>query len=134
MFLPPPPPPTTPTLLQWGYLIWKLAKILWGQNFFLHLWRNKPLWGELKFYGGSNICYYTFIISFVYHPEKWSVSLMNSFRKCECIKSCYLPISSNLLKKSFRKTSIFVLIKTAVRKSALFAESFSKYINPEFKP
>ena len=30
---------------------WKFAKIWWGQNFFLHLWRDKLLWG-------SNIYYY----------------------------------------------------------------------------
>ena len=36
-------------------LIWKFAKILWGQNFFLHLWGDKPLWGELKLHGGSNM-------------------------------------------------------------------------------
>ena len=36
-----------------GVLIWKCAKILWGQNFnfFLHLWGDKPVWEELKIYG-----------------------------------------------------------------------------------
>ena len=28
---------------QWRDLIWKFAKILWGQNFFLDLWGDKPL-------------------------------------------------------------------------------------------
>ena len=46
--------------------------------------------------------------------EKWKVSFKNFFRKCEYIRSCYLPISSNLLKKSFRKTSLFVLTVTGV--------------------
>ena len=50
--------------LSWGDLISKFAKILWGQKFFLHLWGDKPLWEELKLYGGSNICYYTSTISF----------------------------------------------------------------------
>ena len=45
------------------------------------------------------------------HPEKSSVSVKNIFRKCECISSCYLPISSNLLKNSLRKTSLFVLFE-----------------------
>ena len=40
----PPPPPK----------VWKFAKVLWGQNFFLDLWGDKPLWGELKLYVGSN--------------------------------------------------------------------------------
>ena len=48
------------------------------------------------------------------HPEKWSVSFKNFFRKCECIRSCYLLISSNILKKSFRKTSLFLLTVTGV--------------------
>ena len=26
----------------------KFAKTLWWQNFFLHLWQDKPLWVELK--------------------------------------------------------------------------------------
>ena len=36
---------------------------------------------------------------------------MNFFQKCECIRSCYLLTSSNLLKKSSRKTSFFVMEK-----------------------
>ena len=35
-----------------GDLIRKFAKILWCQNFFLHLWEDKPLWVELKTNGG----------------------------------------------------------------------------------
>ena len=46
---------------------------------------------------------------------------MNFFRKCECFMSCYLPTSSNLLKKSFRKTSLFALTKTIVMTSVLLA-------------
>ena len=79
--------------------------------------------GELKLYGGSNSCYYTFIISFIQkqlQPAKF-------FRKCECIRSCYLPTSSNLLKKSFRKTSLFVLTKTAVMEKVLSQPDMSSY-------
>ena len=58
---------------------------------------------------GRNICFHYFIsLERVRHPEKWSLSLINFFRKCECIRSWFLPISSNLLKRSFRKTSLFV--------------------------
>ena len=32
--------------------IWKFAKILWRKIFFLHFWIDKPLWVELKIYGG----------------------------------------------------------------------------------
>ena len=53
--------------------------------------------GELKLYEGRNIYYYN--------------SVKNFFRKCECIGSCYVPISSNLLKTSLRNTSLFVLFE-----------------------
>ena len=52
---------------------------------------------------------------------------MNFFRKCECIRSYYLRTSSNLLKKSFRKTSRFVLTKTAVMEKVLFQPHISSY-------
>ena len=50
--------------LQWRDLNWNFTKILWGQKFFLHLRGDKPLSGELKLYGRSNIYYYTFIYTF----------------------------------------------------------------------
>ena len=53
-----------PPLLKWGDLILKFAKILRGQNLFLHLWGDECR-GELKLYEGSNIYYYTLIISFL---------------------------------------------------------------------
>ena len=52
----------TPIIM--GGLNLKIAKILWGQKFLLDLWGNKPVWGELKLYVGSNISYHNFIISF----------------------------------------------------------------------
>ena len=74
--------------------------------------------GELKLFGGSNICYYSFIISIFSETATTQKSevffFVNFFRKCECIRNCYLVTSSNLLKKSVRKTSLFVLTKTAV--------------------
>ena len=39
---------------------------------------------------------------------------MNFFRKYECTRSCQLPISSNLLKKCFRKTKLTMLTKATV--------------------
>ena len=41
-----------PIAMVGGDLIWKFAKILWWQNFFLHLWHGKPLWVKLKTNGG----------------------------------------------------------------------------------
>ena len=60
-----------------------------------------PLW-QLWWYLILHFHYFIFFRN-SQHPEKWSVSFKNLFRKYECI-SCYLPISSNLLKGSFRKT------------------------------
>ena len=71
--------------------------------------------GGVKIIRGSNIYYYSFIITFLLQHTtpgqmKW-VFFQNFFRKCECIMSCCLPISSNLFKKSLRKTSFFVLLE-----------------------
>ena len=57
------------------------------------------------------------------HPEKWSVSVKKFFRKYECISSGYLPISSDLLKNSLRKTSPFVLFE-------LLPTALTKYVWP----
>ena len=72
--------------------IWKFAKILWGVIFIttislFHFFRNSQ------------------------HTEKWSISVKNFFRGCECISSCCLLIPSYLLKNSLRKTSLFVLFE-----------------------
>ena len=64
---------------------------------------------------GSIFYYYTFIISFFrnrQHPEKRSVTFKNLFIS-ECMNASVF-ISSNLLKKPFRKISIFVLTVTGV--------------------
>ena len=82
-------------------VIWKFAKILWWQNVFLYFWQNKPLWVELKI--NRVVIFITILLHFYYfisletaqHPERWSVSFKNFFKKCECIR-CYLAISSNL--------------------------------------
>ena len=79
---------------------------------------------------GNNICYYTFIILFPQKqltPRKVKCLFMNFFKKYECIRSCYLPTSSNLLKKSFRKTSLFVLAKIAVIEKVLSQLDISSY-------
>ena len=46
-----------------------------------------------------------------YHSEKWSVFLKKFFRKWECISSCYLPISPNVLRESLRKASLFLIFE-----------------------
>ena len=91
---------SAPLQLQWCDLIWKFAKTLWWKFFFLYLSQDKSLWVELNIWV-SKIYYYITTLSLFYcfrnsqHPEKWSVSLKNFFRKCEC-SIFYLPISSNL--------------------------------------
>ena len=117
---------TCPSLYK-DDLIWKFGKNLWEQHFFLHFWQDKPLWWELKIYGGVTFITTLSLIQFFrnsQHPEKWNVSFKNFFRKCECI-SCDLLISSNLLKKSFRKSLLFVPSVTGVtEKNILLAEYF----------
>ena len=94
-----------------------MKKFLWGDNL---------LWGWLKILWGNNICYYTTLYSLFhlfrnsYHPENSSASFMNPLRKWDCIRSWYLPISTNLLKKSLRKTSLFPLTKAAVMKKVFY--------------
>ena len=59
------------------------------------------------------------------HPEKWSISFKNFFRNCEYIRSCYLMISSNLIKKSFRKFfCVCLLWQLFWKKSVLLAAHF----------
>ena len=79
--------------------IWKInLPQFCGGNFFSYICGgDEPLWG----------CYTISLFHFFrnsQHSEKWSISFKNFFRKCECIRSCYLPIFSNLLRKSLRKT------------------------------
>ena len=114
-------PPSPPIWLE--DLIWKFAKTLWGQNFFLYLWGDKPLWEELKLYEGL-IIFITTISLFHFftnsqHPEKLSVSVKNFFRHQ------YLPISSILLKNPLRKTSLFVLCE-------ILPTDLLKYVWPFF--
>ena len=91
------------------------AKILWGQNF-------SYISGGTNLYGGE--IFITTISLFHFfrnntHPEKWSVSVKNFFTKSDC----YLPTSSNLLKNSLQKTSLFVLFE-------LFPTGLLKYVWP----
>ena len=62
------------------------------------------------------------------HPEKWSVSFTIFFKKCEYIRGCYLPISSNLLKKSFRETSTFLLTVTGVLENSVLLAAYFKLL------
>ena len=123
-FLPPFPPP-----IIMGGLNLKVCQNFVGTKFFLRFV------GGINLYGGRNMCYYNFIISFFrnsQHPEKWSVSVKNFFRKCECISSCYLPISSNLLKNSLRKTSLFVLFELLSMYDLLLPHNMNGLIISEF--
>ena len=72
------PPPIT---MAWregerGDLIWKFAKILWWQNFFLHLWQDKPLWVELKTNGG--VIFITTLLHFHYFTSLETVNTLRS--------------------------------------------------------
>ena len=72
------PPPIT---MAWregerGDLIWKFAKILWWQNFFLHLWQDKPLWVELKTNGG--VIFITILLHFHYFISLETANIQKS--------------------------------------------------------
>ena len=113
-----------------------LPKKIVGTKFFLIFVGGVNLYGgELKLYGGNNITISLFhFFRNSQNPEKWSVSVKNFFRKCECISSCIssvnafffrkcecisrissgnvnASISSILLKNSLRKTSFWGLFE-----------------------
>ena len=105
--------------------------IAWFLKFFLRFVGDKPLWRELKLYGG--VIFITTISLFHFfrnsqHLEEWSVSVKNFFSKCECINSCNLPISSNLLKNSLRKTSFVVLFELLSIYDLLLLHSMNRLI------
>ena len=84
-----------------GDVIWKFAEILWWQNFFLHLWQDKPLWVELKTNG--RVIFITILLQFHYfisletvNTQKSEVFLLRISLGNGNAFSCYLPISSNL--------------------------------------
>ena len=81
--------------------------------------------GELKIYWGLYLLlHFHHSVSLESANTQKGVSFKDLFKKCECI-SCYLPISSNLLKNSLRKTSLFVITVTRVMgKSVLLAAYF----------
>ena len=107
---------TSPIIM--GDLTSELAKILWGQNFFVYLWGDTSVGGVLlsaprqkeHFFKKSQ------------HHQKWSVSFKNFFRSCD------LPIASNLLKMSFRTTSLFVLNLTGVTEKIILLAAYSKLL------
>ena len=57
------PPFPHPHSILLGGLNLKICQNFGGLKYFLAFVGNKPLWGELKLYGVSNIYYYRFIIS-----------------------------------------------------------------------
>ena len=81
-------------------------------------------------FSGEFDCFWYSLFNFFrnsQHPEKWSVSFQNFFRKCEYI-SCYLPISSNLLRISFRKSSLFVFTVTGVIETSVLLAAYFKLL------
>ena len=111
------PPPIT---MAWregerGDLIWKFAKILWWQNFFLHLWQDKPLWVELKTNGG--VIFITILLHFHYfisletaNTQKSEVFLLriSSGNVNASVVTCRCPQIYNF---SFRKELLETLCK-----------------------
>ena len=106
---------SAPLPLQWGDLISKFAKILWWQNFFLHLWQDKPLWVELKTNGG--VIFITILLHFHYfisletaNTQKSEVFLLriSSGNVNASVVTCWYPQIFNF---SFRKKFLETLCK-----------------------
>ena len=106
---------SAPLPLQWGDLISKFAKILWWQNFFLHLWQDKLLWLELKIYGG--VLFIAILLHFHYfisletaNTQKSEVFLLriSSGNVNASVVTCWYPEIFNF---SFRKKFLETLCK-----------------------
>ena len=92
-----------------GDLIWKF---LWWQNFFLHVWQDKPLWAELKTNGG--VIFITILLHFQYfisletaNTQKSEVYLLRiSFEICNTsvVTSRYSQIYNFSFRKEFLET------------------------------
>ena len=82
-----------------GDLIWKIAKILWWWNFFLHLRQDKPLQVQLKTNEGvifiSILLRFHCFISFE-TPRNMKYFFQEFHQLLVECTSCKLPISSNL--------------------------------------
>ena len=99
-----------------GDLIWKVTKILWWQNFFLHLWEDKLLWLELKIYGG--VIFIPILLHFHYYislettvnTQKSAVFLLRVFsgNVNASVVTCQYPQIYNF---SFRKEFLETLCK-----------------------
>ena len=127
------------SMFSWSSCIWfsPESDLIWNfgilpkfceDNFFSYIFGGWTSVAVSEIYGG--VIFITALSLFHFfrkskHPEKWSVSFKKLFKKSKCI-SCYLPIFSNLLKCSFRKTSLFVLTVTGVMEKSVLLASYFK--------
>ena len=97
--------PSPPTIIMGGLNL-KISQNFVGTNFFSCIYV-----GSIYYYRGKYLLlwFHYFISLETSNTQKSAVFFFNFSRKCECIRCCYLSISSNLLKKFLRKTSLFVL-------------------------
>ena len=98
-----------------GWLNMKIAKILWWQDYFLHLWQDKHLWVELKTNGG--VIFITLLLHFHYfisleaaNTKKSEVFLLRiSLGNLNAsVVTCWYPQIYNF---SFRKDFLETLCK-----------------------
>ena len=80
---------------------------MWRQKFFLYLWQDKPLWVELKIYGG--VIFITILLHFHYfisletaNTQKSEVFLMRISYKL--IPTDILKFQFSSFKEEFSKT------------------------------
>ena len=101
-----------------GDLIWKFAKILWWQNFFLHLWQDKPLWVKVK--PDGEVIFITILLYFHYlisletaNTQKSEVFLLRISLGIvnACVTCRYLQIYNFSFRKEFLETLLVYLSK-----------------------
>ena len=102
-----------------GDLIWKFVKILWWQNFFLHLWQDKPLWVKVK--PDGEVIFITILLYFHYlisletaNTQKsevfpFRISLRNV--NASVVTCRYLQIYNFSYRKEFLETLLVYLSK-----------------------
>ena len=94
---------------------------MWSQNVFLHLWRDKPLWVELKTYG--RVIFIAILLDFNYVISLETASTQKS-------EVCLLKISSENVNASVVTCRYTQIYNFCLRKE--FLETLCKSICLEF--
>ena len=101
---------------------------VFGDKYFSYIFWGTNLYDGSQNYMGQVIFITTISLFHFFrnsqHPET-GVSFKNFFRKCECIRSCYLSVSSILPKKTFENIQFLCFLS--------FYQQFNlKFVSPIF--